>query len=67
MYLVCLFYVALFLSEINYLLVTTVKPVYNNHLGTKFLQSLLTGGRYKEGLCIITAKTVNSHIWSLYK
>ena len=35
--------------------------------GTKFLQSLLwAGGRYKEDLCI-TAKTVNSDIWSLYK
>ena len=34
--------------------------------GTKFLWLLKTGGRYKEGLCI-TAKTVNSDIWSLYK
>ena len=34
--------------------------------GTKFLWSLQTGGRYKEDLCI-TAKTVNSDIWSLYK
>ena len=34
--------------------------------GTKFLRSLWTGGRYKEDLCI-TAKTVNSDIWSLYK
>ena len=36
MYLVCLFYVALFLSEINYLLVTTVKPVYNTTWGQSF-------------------------------
>ena len=34
--------------------------------GTKFLWSLQTGDRYKEGLCI-TAKTVNSDIWLLYK
>ena len=34
--------------------------------GTKFLQSLWAGGRNKEDLCI-TAKTVNSDIWSLYK
>ena len=33
--------------------------------GTKFPRSLQTGGRYKENLCI-TAKTVNSDIWSLY-
>ena len=32
----------------------------------KFLRSLWTGGCYKEGLCI-TAKTVNSDIWLLYK
>ena len=34
--------------------------------GTNFLRSLWTCGRYKEDLCI-TAKTVNSDIWSLYK
>ena len=34
--------------------------------GIKFLWSLQTGGRYKEDLCI-TAKTVNSDIWSLDK
>ena len=34
--------------------------------GAKFLWSLQTGGRYKGDLCI-TAKTVNNHIWSLYK
>ena len=33
---------------------------------TKFLWSLQTGGRYKEDLCI-TAKTVDSDIWLLYK
>ena len=40
--------------------------MYNDQLGTKFLRSLWTGGRCKEDLCI-TAKTVNSDIWSLYK
>ena len=34
--------------------------------GTKFLWLLWTGGCYKEEVCI-TAKTINSDIWSLYK
>ena len=34
--------------------------------GIKFLWSLKTGGHFKEHLCI-TAKTVNSDIWSLHK
>ena len=34
--------------------------------GTTFLWLFQTGGCYKEDLCI-TAKTVNSDIWSLYK
>ena len=34
--------------------------------GTKFLQSLSTGGRYNKDQCI-TVKTVYSDIWSLYK
>ena len=34
--------------------------------GTKYLWSLYTGGCHREGLCI-TAKTVNSDIWLLYK
>ena len=34
--------------------------------GTKFLQSLQTGGHYKEDLCTM-AKAVNSDIWLLYK
>ena len=38
----------------------------NNHLGAKFLWSLQTGGRHEEDLCI-TAKTVNSNIWLLFK
>ena len=34
--------------------------------GTKFLQLLWIGDRYKEDLCI-TAKTVNIDIWLLYE
>ena len=47
---------------------STGKPVYNDHLGAKFLRTLQTGGCYEEDLCItITAKTVNSYIWLLFK
>ena len=44
----------------------TVKPVYKDQLGDEVLRSLWTGGCYKEELCI-TAKTVNSDIWLLYR
>ena len=59
------------LSKRHYLLpisklYTTVKPLYNDHLGDKVSVVIIDRWCYEEDLCI-KAKTANSDIWSLSK
>ena len=44
----------------------TVKPVYNDHLGDKVSAVVIDRWSLRRRP-VITAKTVNSDIWSLYK